>query len=261
MLASVLLMFDATAQETQTSGQGFSDFFQSGVNSYRTAKYQDAQIAFTKALELNPDSVQALTNLGLTEFQLGKKAFAVALLRKAHNLDPSFSTPKSSLAFILPQLDVKEIPHEIQIWETLRADFLVPFSLTGFLAITALCFFSLGWVSLSFFGKRKRALQSGDNPPPFPVVLGIIFILFISLATITSLKVVDQQIPRGTVIADKTTVFSAPSDQAVSLYDLFGGLEVIIHQTNNDWIQVTYPGANTGWILKSHLFQTSGGKQ
>ena len=249
----------AKAQETSTSDQGFAPVFQSGVAHYRAGKFEEALVAFKDALRLDPDNVQVLTNLGLTQYQLGKKGEAVALLRKARTLDPLFSTPQAALSFILPQLDVKEIPHEIQFWETVRSEFLIPFSLTGFLGLTALCFFAFGWVGLAFFGRRRRALKENLNPPAFPVSLVFITVIFMAIASLTIMKFFDLQIPRATVVVEKATIFSAPSDQAVALYDIYSGLEVVLHQTSDEWVQVTYPGASTGWIQKNNIYQTSGG--
>jgi tetratricopeptide (TPR) repeat protein len=257
-LSAICFVLTSHSQENSTSAQDFASVFQTAVANYRAAKYEEALAAFNKALELNPRNVQVLTNLGLTKYQLGKKAEAIALLRKARSLDPSFSTPQASLAFILPQLDVKEIPHEIQLWETIRNDLLVPISLNAYLSLTALCFFAFGWLGISFFSQRKKALRDEQNPPAFPLILILIAFIFIGSASLTAMKVFDSQIPRATVIAEKATVFSAPTDQAVALYDIFAGLEVIIHQVNDQWIQVTYPGASTGWVQKNQVYQTAG---
>ncbi|MEZ0393083.1 MAG: hypothetical protein ACAH59_12755, partial [Pseudobdellovibrionaceae bacterium] len=213
---------------------------------------------FTQALEKESDNVQALTNLALVQYQLGQKGWAVALLRKAHQLAPDFSTPKASLDFILPQLDVKEIPHEIQLWESLRSQFLIPFSHHSYLFLTALSFFASGWLLLSYFGRRRAAFRDEKSLPAFPVIPLIIASLFVFSATLTALKLWDSKIPRGTVVMEKITVYSAPNDKSVALFDLFAGLEVILNQSDSQWVQVTYPGALTGWIPKTSVFQTSG---
>jgi hypothetical protein len=240
------------------SWPSFEKAFEAGVASYQAKKYDEARLAFSQALEKEPLNVQALTNLALVQFQLGQKGWAVALLRKAHNLNPDFSTPKASLDFILPQLDVKEIPHEIQMWETLRSHLIVPFTMTGFLALTALCFFATGWLWLQYFGRRREAIREEKILPPFPTIPAFIALIFVASLTLTIMKGIDQGIPRATVVSEKATVFSAPSDQSVALFDLFGGLEVVLKQSNDSWIQVTYPGAATGWVPKSSVFQTSG---
>lgn len=236
----------------------FEQSFQTGVAKYQEKKYDEARLSFEKALQQNPQSVQTLVNLALAQFQLGKKGEAVALLRKAHNLDPDFSTPQAALKFIVPQLDVKEIPHEIQLWETIRSRFIVPFSMTAFLALTALAFFSTGWLFTVYFGKRRKALKEDLSLPAFPTIPTVIAVIFVGVLTLTILKAWDYQVPRGTVILEKVTVLSAPIEKSPALFDLYSGLEVVLNNTEGDWVQVTYPGALTGWIPKNSVFQTSG---
>jgi tetratricopeptide (TPR) repeat protein len=253
--------FNATVYAVETGATADSDFeqsFQAGVAKYQDKKYDEARLSFTDALQKNPQSVQTLVNLALAQFQLGKKGEAVALLRKAQNLDPDFSTPQAALKFILPQLDVKEIPHEIQLWETVRSSFIVPFSMTAFLALNALAFFSTGWLFLVYFGKRRKALREDLPLPVFPLIPTVILAVFVSILGLTILKALDYRVPRGTIVSEKITVLSAPAEKSPSLFDLYAGLEVVLSSVEGDWVQVTYPGAMTGWIPKSSIFQTSG---
>lgn len=257
-LIAVLLNCGFNATAYAEPPPTFEAAFQTGVGQYQAKKYDEARLSFGQALERDPQSVQALTNLALAQFQLGKKGEAVALLRRAQNLDPDFSTPRAALNFILPQLDVKEIPHEIQLWETVRSTFVVPFSLTGFLALTAMTLFSAGWLFLQYAGKRRRALNEGRGRPPFPTIPTFIFLIFLAMSSLTVLKAVDHEIPRGTITAVKVPVLSAPAESGAALFEVYSGLEVILGTVSQDWVQVTYPGAMTGWIPKSTVLQTSG---
>lgn len=249
----------ADSASDQQNWPTFEKAFEAGVRHYKEKKYEEARVAFSQALEKDQNNVQALTNLALVQYQLGQKGWAVALLRKAHYLDPDFSTPRAALDYIVPQLDVKEIPHEIQLWETVRAHFIVPFSMTAFLAMTALSLFASGWLLLAFLGKRRAAFREERSLPDFPLIPTIITAVFIVMAALTVLKFWDHKVPRGTIVSEKITVYSAPDDKSVALFDLFPGLEVVLKQTSDQWVQVTYPGALTGWIPKSSVFQTSGG--
>jgi hypothetical protein len=243
---------------TKDSWPDFQKAFEAGVLAYQAHKYDEARLAFSAAAEKEPTNVEALTNLALVQFQLGQKGLAVGLLRKAQNLDPNFSTPKSALQFILPQMDVKEIPHEIQMWETFRSHFIVPFSLNSFLSVAAIAFFSSGWMLLSYFGRRREALRAEKSLPGFPMLASLACLIFVVMFTLSILKVIDGEMPRGTVIKDKVTVYSAPNDKSVPLFELFSGLEVVLNTADEQWVQVTYPGALTGWIPKANVLQTSG---
>lgn len=236
----------------------FEAAFQAGVALYREKKFDEARLAFQDALEKEPSNVQALTNLALIQFQRGEKGWALALLRRAQNIDPDFSTTTAALDFILPQLDVKEIPHEIQFWETFRSRFITPYSLNSFLFLTALSLFSAGWLYLRFFGLKKEAFHNEKPAPPFPTIPTLTALFFVASFSLSVLKLIDLRIPRATVINEKVPVYSAPSGDSVPLFDLYSGLEVVIGNSNGTWVQVTYPGASTGWVPKTSIFQTSG---
>jgi|GEM_PF-1093236 len=238
----------------------FESAFQSGVANYQQKKFDDARLAFGRAVELQPENVNALTNLALAQFQTGNKGMAIALLRKASDIDPHFSTTQSALKFVLSQADIREIPHEIQTWETIRSSVLVPFSLTSFLAMMALSLFATGWLVLKFLGRRRRALADETSLPPFPIVAVFAAFVFLAMTTLASMKIVDHQIPRGTITVDKVSVYSAPDEKSVALFDLYSGLEVILNESKDSWIQITYPGGLTGWIPKTSVLPTSGRK-
>jgi tetratricopeptide (TPR) repeat protein len=255
LLCLVLGFCTSAAGQTASS---FEEAFQSGLASYSSKKFDEARLAFGQAIEKNPSSSQALTNMGLTEFQLGNKGAAVAFLRKAQWLDPDFSTPKNALEFILPQLEIKEIPHEIQVWESLRARFVAPFSMTAFLALTGISLFSTGWLFLAYVGRRREATRDEKPYPPFPVIPVIIGLIFFVCLALTASKIIDHQIPRGTVVAEKVFVHAAPDEKSAQLFELYAGLEVLLKVAKDDWVQITYPGALTGWIPRASLLQTSG---
>lgn len=236
----------------------FEGLFKIGVEAYQSKKFDLARDALTKALEKNPQNVSTLTNLALAQFQLGKKGAAVALLRKAQNLDPDFSTPKAALKFILPQLEIKEIPHELHFFENLRSQILVPVPLNAYLILSALLLFAAGWILIGYLGAKKRALKDEKPFPPFPTIGATLALAFMVCLTTTLLKIYDYQTPRGTILDDKVAVLAAPDEKAAVLFDLYSGLEVIIQSTNQDWVQVNYPGALTGWIRKSALLHTAG---
>ena len=240
--------------------QAFANSFENGVQFYQQKKFQEAQQEFKKAFNENPNNAAVLTDWALAEFQLGQKGWALALLRRAINLNPNFSTSKAAYDFILPQLDVKEIPHEIQFSEVVQSK-LRTFSLQNFLLVTALFLATAGWLWLRYIGRKKTALTSERPSPPFPTVAVILTLGLIFFTAISALKFQEQISARGTIVVEKQAAYSLPDEKSVALFDLFQGLEVLIQRNESDWVQVTYPGGLTGWIPKSAIFQTSGGPQ
>ena len=247
----------------QPSTESFASFdtaFQSGIQNYQAKNFEPAKLAFTKALEFEPDNPSALTNLALVQYQLGEKGWALALLRKAKTIDPNLPTTKSALNFISTQMEVKEIPHEVKPWETLRNKAIEPFSLSFFIILTAGFLLSAGWTLLKYLGSRRRAFENNTALPSWPIPGLSLFLVFILSFLLMSLKFFDTQIPRATVVLTKVSALSQPDEKAPILFDLYSGLEIIINQTQNEWAQVTYPGGPTGWVQKSAISATTPGK-
>lgn len=236
----------------------FAELFKQGTQFYTAKEYDKARDAFAKAVEKDPHNATALTNLALAQFQLGKKPLAIGLLRKALASDPELSTARAGLKFALSQMDVKDIPHEIETYESVRSKLIAPVPLLAYLILTALLLFAAGWTILSYSGRRRLALHEEKTPPPAPVI-GIIFSLgFVVSLSLLGLKIFDTNILRATIINDKVSLQTAPGENQAAILDLYGGMEVIVKANDKEWVQVTYPGSLTGWIKSSSVMITSG---
>ncbi len=255
----------ATEPDNSGSSESLSSFdsaFQTGLKNYQEKHFDLSVSAFQKALELSPKNISTLTNLALAQFQNGQKGWSIALLRKALNFDPEDPTARAAYDFILPQLEVKEIPHELLWSETLHARVLSPFSLFWFSCLAALFIFSAGWSILTYIGKLKRSQLKETVPPSFSS-LTIFFLLgAVVFLLLLGLKIVDQSQTRGTIVTkDKASVLSSPDEKAPSLFEVYPGFEVIVEKsvekTGSQWLQVNYPGGPTGWIPQSALLLTT----
>jgi hypothetical protein len=78
------------------------------------------------------------------------------------------------------------------------------------------------------------------------------------MSALSVAKVIDQSTLRGTIIAKKIESRSTPDMTGTSLFDLYEGLEVIVRQSTDSWVQVTYPGGPTGWIPKDAILTLDG---
>ncbi|WP_413559320.1 tetratricopeptide repeat protein [Bdellovibrio sp. HCB209] len=240
-----------------TQDADFAALFKQGTQHYAAKEYDKSRDAFAKALEKDPHNATTLTNLALAQFQLGQKPLSIGLFRKALTIDPELKPAQAGLKFALTQMEIKEIPHQIETYESVRAKLLAPVSLTVYLIITALLLFAAGWILIGFMGQRRRALAEEKASPGFPVIGTILGVGFLFSATLLGLKFFDQSIIRATIVEDKVSLQSAPGDNQVALLDLYGGMEVIVQNDNNEWAQVTYPGSITGWVKKSAILRTN----
>lgn len=253
---SVLLVFSVFCSLVAAQTESPESLFQAGTQFYVAKDYKRAQESFVKSLDQDPHNATALTNLALTEFQLGNKALAVGLLRKSLAIDPELTTTNTALKFVLSQMQIREVPHQIEAYENLRAHLLLPVPLSAYLILSALALFSGGWVLLSYGGRRKRALENESALPSFPVIGALLTLGFIAFSVLSGLKIYDSSVMRGTIVDEKVSLQTAPGDNSVAILDLYGGMEIIAHKTEGDWIQITYPGSLTGWIKKSSLVMT-----
>lgn len=236
----------------------FADLFKQGTQSYSEKKFDQAQDFFSKALVKDPQNSTVLTNLALVQFQLGHKAKALAHFRKALDIEPNLQEAKAGLKFVLSQMEIKEIPHQLEFYESLRDKLLAPVSLQVYLGFTALFLFASGWTLISYLGKRRKAIGEESALPGFPILStcflgGLLIILSLSI-----LKAYDSSIQRATIVEEKVSLQSAPGETQVGILDLYAGMEVIVRITDNGWTQVTYPGAITGWVKSDSLMVTSG---
>ncbi|MGZ3742956.1 MAG: hypothetical protein ACXWRA_03770 [Pseudobdellovibrionaceae bacterium] len=235
----------------------FEEYFGRGTKNYQDKKFPEAILNFEKALDLHPESVTVLTDLGLSYFQVQKKGLSIAMFRRALFIDPSQVVAEAALKFVLSQLEIKDIPHQIGTYERLRSTVLNSLSINTLHFLTLLLFFSSIFIWLRHWGQRRKAFEQELATPGIPLI-GITLSMGLMLsAFFTVLKVYDLSIPRATVITDKVSVQTAPGEGQNGLFDIYAGFEVIVRNVANDWIQVSYPGGLTGWVKKDSLMGTS----
>lgn len=247
-----------TALPATAKPLAFSESFSLGVKRYQEKNYSEAQKLFSAALQENPENTGVLVNLGLTEFNLGKKGVALGFLRKAHTLNPDFSTPVSAIRFIEKSLENKEIPHEIRSLDNIKDLFITPISLNSYLVFLGLCFFATGWLWIDFLAELKNLKKTRSRLSEIPSLKIIVLIIFLMASAGTLIKFYYAQKPVATITANKVSILSAPNEDAVQLFDIYEGLQVEVESTHQDWVQVSYPGTPVGWIQKKDLFITSG---
>lgn len=239
-----------------TIARADDDPFQKGVRLLQSKDAAGAIESFKAALQLHPENTAILTNLGIASFEAGQKGWSVAFLRQAVNLGSSFPETKRALNFALSQLDTKEIPHEIVFWEILRAKVLEGIQVEGALLVFGLALLLFGLSMIRFLAARKRALAHEEALPTFGIIAISASVLFAFTLALLWAKIVDLSQVRATIVAEKTPAVSSPSADAPALFDLFGGLEVIVQGAENNFYQVQYPGGSIGWVAKDSVYVT-----
>lgn len=228
----------------------------SGIKLYSEKNYPQALDRFVSALKKDSLDIRANFNLGLTYFQLARYFEAIAFFRRSIDLDGPSNEIRTALSMSERKAEIREIAHQMSIWESFRKNTL-PFLNLNFIFLMALVLFVTGnWTLINFFIKKKN-VKDTDNVswPIFSTLSLIFFFLFIGLA---GSKIYDQSTPHATVIKPEVSVYSAPGENQTKLFELFGGLEVqILNSDGQSWIQIYYPGGLVGWVKATEIIQSS----
>lgn len=230
--------------------------FQDGLAAFQKGEFKQAHASFAEALKNDPNNPTHLFNLATTVQNEGQLGMALALWRKALVIRPDFPEAKNAVAWAEAQLDHKEIPHDVTLWQSVRRNILVDHSLNEFLGLSAALLLIAGWLALRYLGLRRDALLNEKPLPPFPTVTLIVGLILVASLALTAAKAYDLSILRGTIVTKKIEARSAANESATPLFDLYEGLEVVVRQMTNDWVQITYRNTSTGWIPRSAIFTT-----
>lgn len=231
------------------------DPFQKGLAAYQKQNYTEARDVFEKISSEGKVTARLLHNLALTYFQLNDKPHALALWRKALAIDPSYRAARMGR-------DLLEQRFHMQRWEQngFSAAFhqtLETVSIYEAVAVSALVFAIFGWLWIGYFARRRSALDEERPMPGVPFVALVFSLVLLANLTLIVFKVQDHYTVRATLLTDKVSARSLPAEDAVSLFDLPAGNEVLVHQQSSGWTQVQNRDGNTGWVKDSEILITS----
>ena len=236
------------------------DEYLAGVAAYQAKDFEKAKANLSKAMNAQPNDPQILYNLGLAEFQVGNKGWALALWRKALNIDPLFKKPQEALDFAQETMGGLAFRRARGNWAFLMSNVVNPLPFDLFIALSLVFFFIGSFYLMRFVGRRKTALENELPMPAFPVVAVAASLLFLISATLTSTKGLSILQAKATVVAKKVEIRTGPNKEENALIELYEGAEVTLKDNEKDWIQIEYFDDISGWIPRDSILQTSGPK-
>lgn len=204
-------------------------------------------------LSLNPQDPALLTNAGIAAAQSQQWGLALSYLRDAVHLAPHTEQTQQALEYVQARLPVKEIPHNVELWESYRSSVLGGLSLIPLLLVGALVTLLVGLLFLRWLDDRRLADENDEPLPPFRAIHLISLVLFLAFSGLILSKVYEGLETRATILPEKVAVHSAADAEAPSLFDLYAGLEVWVLRHDGDWVQIQYPGGPTGWLKEDSL--------
>ncbi len=247
----ILCQFNARAESVAPG-----DPFAKGIQQLQANDPSGALASFRESLLQHPDDPAVLTNLGIAAQSAGQKGWSIAYLREALTLGTGLKQTRQALEFSLSQLQVKELPHEIQAWEKLRENILVGISLPWLLFFNGGALLLFGVVWINFFKLRKVAFENETPLPALRVMHWSASTVFVVAVGLVACKILDLSEVRGTIIAEKVQAYSAPSSEAPGLFEITEGLEVLVQREEGTWFQIRYPGGPTGWVRADQVHLT-----
>lgn len=237
-----------------------TDSFNNGLQLYQQKKFADAINEFKNSVKDQPTNSFFWHNLGLSYYQNGQKGFALACLRRAEWLNPGIKSNNKVQELIISELPIKEIPHEIEWIHEFHRTFLSELDLNILLGLLAAMILFSGWSVLKILSRKQKNHWNW-------VVIVLLVCDFI-IASLVFIKIFDQNIERATLLTEKISVFAVPQEKLQSaglgIFDLYEGFEVVVLSKttladSEEWVQIQYPGAGTGWVKASEVMIHSKG--
>ncbi len=232
------------------------NLFQKGLAAYQNKQFAEARDFFQKLITQNVISAPLLHNLALAEYQLDQKPLALALWRKALSIEPNYRAARLSRDFAESKMQVggwERDPFRDSLKRTL--EFV---SVYEALWIIALILGITGWLWIRYYADRRFALEEERPLPSFPVAAISLSVIFLVCLALGGAKIQQGMKTRATIVQDKVSARSLPSEDGVGLFDLRGGSEVIVRRKNGDWAQIQDSHGASGWLRKDEFFITSG---
>jgi tetratricopeptide (TPR) repeat protein len=229
--------------------------FQEGVKNFEAKNFDSALNSFEKALIIEPNNVTLLVNKALAHFELGQKYEALAHMIKAQKIDPDFQPASLGLEFLTQQIQIKAIPHQIELYEQIRNLLVINFNLYLILFFVLIFFSLLGAFCIRHYNQKRQAFLAGQDPEPVSNSTWISTSLFIVSSFWALFFVWDSQQSRGVIRQESITLRTAPDVNSPTILQLNGGLEVRLLHRQDNWIQIQYPGSFSGWVEKNSVLE------
>jgi len=251
ILSLVAGVFFNAAADAPSKG----DLFEQGLAAYQNKQYAEARDAFQKQLDQGKITPALLNNLALSVFELDQKPLALALWRKALTMSPGFKPAQEGRDFLEKKMNMRPLERDsLSLWIHRT---LASISFYELLWVNALILAIAGWFGLKYLGERRFAIDEEQPLPALPVMPVVFTVLFCGITFLSAMKWRDASTDRATITAAKASVRSLPADEGVDLFDISGGAEVYVRQSQNGWVQIQNVDGTSGWVKGTDLLITS----
>jgi tetratricopeptide (TPR) repeat protein len=248
VLGSLILLLAAAAHADD-------DLFQKGLAAYQNKQYAEAKDDFQKLLDQGKVTPGVLNNLALSLYQLDQKPMALALWRKALSLQPGFQPAREGRELLENKLQMRPLEHDsLSLWVHRTLEHI---SIYELLWLNAALLAIAGWYGFRYWGERAAALDEERELPVFPGAFAASAAVLALALVAAGSKFRDALSPRATVVSAKASARSLPADDAVPLFDVGGGHEVLVRRQQSGWLQVQNSDGASGWLKVADVLVTT----
>ncbi|GER58527.1 BatE protein [Patiriisocius marinus] len=223
--------------------------FEKGKEQYKTEQYADAIVSWKKILDAGEHSEAVYFNLGNAYYKLNKIGPSIYYYEKALQLDPDDKDVLTNLAFAEnARIDAIE-PLPKTIFSKWYASIANLFTFDGWakLAILFIFLFVISFL-LYYFGTIERRKRSFFIASMMSVFL---FCGALTLAYLTSADV-EKDVP-AIIFTESVEIKSAPKMNSATAFILHEGTKVQVEALDGDWLKIVIADGKDGWIPATDL--------
>ncbi len=258
--------FGSMPQDQMTFQQQFPQLFQAGLADQKEKKWDDAVGKYQALLDqsqnnlTNEQASVVYHNMAASYFEKADFVRSFIWSKKALSLNSDNDFSKTLLSEVTKKFQAPQIPHQISATESFKNAVLDKVTVDSLLIGSFILFaFTLHIGTKAWILRRRLQLESetASVQKKYPVGLTIAFVAvgFLTLAFCAAsfAKWKDNLQTKAIVSAEKAPVQTAPGGSQAVIYDATAGLEVDVLKIENDFVQIRYPGAFSGWVEKKNL--------
>lgn len=242
----------------ESSSLNLNENFTQALALQQQKNWDESLAAYQKILDEGQQTIsdtQASViyhNMSTIAHEKGDGFKAYVWSKKAFNLNPSNDQAKQVYEIYAKSFNAPNIPHQISDFDHLQNVLAkVPVDLAFSLSVL-LILGSLG-LALKNWVLRRKSLSTGEYSEvrKWPVyVLSIFAALSIGLSYF-SYK--NSQKTTAIVVAEKAQIQTVPGENKPVIFEAPAGLELEVLALNENFFQVRYAGAFSGWVNKSQI--------
>lgn len=221
--------------------------FDAGLQAYNQEKWSEAISQWESITQSGQTSAELEYNLGNAYFRHGNIERSILHYERALKLNPNDEDSRKNLALANRGI-VDQIAHAptLGIWkyaDNLRDSLSVSTSKGLLLLFNALLALSVG--AMFYASGMLRDVSRRAT-----ILFGSLAVLMLIFYGWRSSALADTS---AIVMAEKTDIYSSPTDNSTQLFSLHSGTKVRVGETLTDWTEIQLSDGRKGWIPRADI--------